>query len=266
MCVTIDILLISGKSQENVYRMTFLMTYKSFTDASTVFAMLTDRYVMQPPPGLTEAQLEEWKEKKLRPAQSRVLTTLTEWVDRYRLVKDEPHLVPLLKEFLPLVTDPPNNAANTAKRILQSIEKHETFASSSSSHSSSSSVPSPPLPVPTKRLKIPPLGGSSSRGSRPKSDLIKYDSLEFAHHLTLVEYRLYAKIRPAECMMWPKVQKGPDVENLVRFCATSDKLVAWVKYSILKEDGLGKRADVIDFWTKVAEVRTRRRLSSRAPH
>jgi son of sevenless-like protein len=256
-------MLISGKSQENVYRMTFLMTYKSFTDASTVFAMLTDRYVMQQPPGLTEAQLEEWKDKKLRPAQSRVLVTLTEWVDRYRLVKDELHLVPLLKEFLPLVTDPPNNA-NAAKRILQSIEKHEAFASSSSSHSSSSSVPSPPLPVPTKRLKIPPLGVSSSKGSRSKNELLKIDSLEFAQHLTLVEYRLYAKIRPAECMTWPKVQKGPEVENLARFCATSDKLVAWVKYSVLKEDGMGKRADVIDFWTKVAEVRTRKLLSLRA--
>jgi len=78
-----------------------------------------------------------------------------------------------------------------------------------------------------------------------------------------VEYRLYAKIRPRECMMWPKVQRGPEVENLVRFCATSDRLVAWVKYSILSVDGLGKRADVIDHWIKVAEkCRTLNNISS----
>jgi son of sevenless-like protein len=38
------------------------------------------------------------------------------------------------------------------------------------------------------------------------------------------------------------------------FCSTHDKLAAWVKTSILSNTGLGKRADIIDFWIRVAEV------------
>lgn len=211
---------------------------------------------MEQPPTLTEEEFAEWKEKRLRPAQGRVLTTFTEWVERYRLVKDENHLVPKLKEFLRLITTPPKNAL-TAKQLYQTIEKQEAaMAASAPPPVEGPSAPSGPGPSSTltskRSLKLPL--SSSSGKSKSKNELLKMDPLELAQHLTLVEYRLYAKIRPAECMIWPKMQKGSEVENLLRFCSTSDRLVSWVKYSILKEDGLGKRADVIDFWIKVAEV------------
>ena len=80
------------------------------------------------------------------------------------------------------------------------------------------------------------------------------DATEVAQQLTLFEHRLYQKIRPHECLNWAKTQKGETVANLTSFCATHDKLAAWVKMSVLSNDGLGKRADTIDFWIKVAEV------------
>lgn len=83
------------------------------------------------------------------------------------------------------------------------------------------------------------------------------DPTDLAQQLTLLEYRLYSKIRPQECLNWGKVQKGESVKNLISFCATHDKLAAWVKLSILSNDGLGKRADSIDMWIKIAEVRPR---------
>lgn len=55
-------------------------------------------------------------------------------------------------------------------------------------------------------------------------------------------------------MKWPKIQSGPEVENLAKFCVTSDRLAAWVKYSILGTAALGRRADTIDHWIRVAEV------------
>ena len=80
------------------------------------------------------------------------------------------------------------------------------------------------------------------------------DPVDVAQQLTLYEYRLYQKIRPRECINWAKTQKGETVANLANFCSTHDKLAAWVKLSVLCNDGLGKRADMIDFWIKVAEV------------
>jgi len=61
------------------------------------------------------------------------------------------------------------------------------------------------------------------------------------------------KIRPQECLNWGKTQSGKTVANLILFCATHDKLGEWVKMSILNTEVLGKRADVVDYWIKVAE-------------
>lgn len=80
------------------------------------------------------------------------------------------------------------------------------------------------------------------------------DPGDIAQHLTLYEHRLYVKIRPSECLHWAKQMKGNSAANLSAFCATHDQLATWVKMSILGNDGLGKRADMIDLWIKVAEV------------
>jgi predicted amino acid dehydrogenase len=44
------------------------------------------------------------------------------------------------------------------------------------------------------------------------------------------------------------------VSNLQKAFATFDRLAAWVKASILNTEGLGRRADMVDFWIKVTEV------------
>jgi son of sevenless-like protein len=83
------------------------------------------------------------------------------------------------------------------------------------------------------------------------------DPTSLAHHLTMLEFRLYTKVKPHECMQWVKTQSGPSVQNLLSFCETHEKLASWVKQSVLGNDSLGKRADAVDFWIKVAEVRRR---------
>lgn len=89
---------------------------------------------------------------------------------------------------------------------------------------------------------------------RHKNDLLKIDHGDLARQLTLYEARLYLKLRPHECLAWSSNQKGNNVPNLRAFVSTSDKLAAWVKMSILNNDALGKRADTIELWIKVAEV------------
>lgn len=116
------ILFFSGRQYEQQFRTTFLMTYKSFTDAATVFSLLTERYSLEHPPNLSENQFMEWKEKKLRQSQARVLNMLQEWVESYRFVKDEPHMVMKLVNFLTLVQSPPKHVA-MAKQLLQTVER-----------------------------------------------------------------------------------------------------------------------------------------------
>jgi son of sevenless-like protein len=49
----------------------FLMTYKSFTSIRELFQLLVERFRITPPEGLTQEELEEWTEKKQKPARVR---------------------------------------------------------------------------------------------------------------------------------------------------------------------------------------------------
>ena len=80
------------------------------------------------------------------------------------------------------------------------------------------------------------------------------DPTTVAEHLSLYEHALYCKIRPQECLEWIKTRAGEPVANLLTFCSLHDKLAAWVKQSVLWTENLGHRADLLDFWIKVAEV------------
>jgi son of sevenless-like protein len=85
-------------------------------------------------------------------------------------------------------------------------------------------------------------------------ELVRVDPMDLAQHLSLYESTLYRKIRAQECFLWTKTKEGDTVKNIQAFCATHDMLADWVKCSILEVDGLGKRAHVLDFWIRVAEV------------
>jgi son of sevenless len=84
--------------------------------------------------------------------------------------------------------------------------------------------------------------------------LRRLDPTDVAEQLSLIEWNLYSKITPQECLSYAKTQKGKAVANLNAFCGTHDKLAAWVQSSILYTGALGKRAEMVDFWIKIAEV------------
>jgi son of sevenless-like protein len=87
-------------------------------------------------------------------------------------------------------------------------------------------------------------------------ELVRMDPLEVAQHISLLESDLYRKIRRQECFLWSKTKEGDAVKNIRSFCAAHDRLADWVKCSILEVPALGKRANVVDFWIRVAEVRS----------
>ncbi|TFK56485.1 ras GEF [Heliocybe sulcata] len=224
-------------SGEAAFQNAFLMTFKTFATSDQVFDLLVDRYQMDRSVGLTDDQFEEWKEKKLRPTQKRVLTVLMRWIDDFRMTQDDPHIVPKLQEFLSYIVAP-HALAVTAKSMMQSLDRLSSpIASTPSSFTSN-----PTLPKYKKKTK-----------SMHRSELTRMDPTDVAQQLCVLEYNLYSKIRPQECLDWTKTQVGKNVENLHAFCATYDKLAAWVKTSILETDVLGKRADTVEFWIRVAE-------------
>ncbi|KDQ63075.1 hypothetical protein JAAARDRAFT_53300 [Jaapia argillacea MUCL 33604] len=218
-------------TQETSYQHAFLTTYKTFMTSDDLFDKLVDLYQMDDPKGISTEEFEEWKLKKLRPTQKRVLTVFTMWLEDHAMLTEEPHIGEKLQEFLALIVTPPPFAL-TAKLMAQSFDRLTR------SQSPIAMIPN----TPHKRRK-----------SKIHRELGRMDPSDMAQHLCLYEHHLYSKILPRECLQWAKTQKGPSVANLSAFCSLHDKLATWVKMSILDMEVLGKRAHIVDFWIKVAE-------------
>ncbi|KAJ7024347.1 ras guanine nucleotide exchange factor domain-containing protein [Mycena alexandri] len=218
--------------QEKTFKDIFLTTFRTFTTANQFFDMLVARYHMELPEDLTDTQAEEWREKMQLPTQRRTLTLFTMWLQDHRLLEEEPHIAQRLTDFLTHIVSP-QPLALTAKLIIRSIEDL-TFANP---------VAASPTVPPRKRRK----------SKNHKNELLRLDPTDIAEQLALLEFKLYVKLTAQECISYAKTQTGKQVENLCKFCATHDKLAAWVKTSILTNEALGKRADTVDFWIKVAE-------------
>jgi son of sevenless len=109
-------------SQQEMFRRVFLMTYKTFTNPTEVFDLLISHYEMDAPPGLTTAEFEQWKQQKLRPTQTRVLTVLMLWLEEYDLLNEAAEVAQRLQEFLQLIVTPPTLQL-TAKHMLASLKR-----------------------------------------------------------------------------------------------------------------------------------------------
>ena len=108
--------------QEVRYRQAFLLTHKSFATAEEVLDHLFEQFHITPPTDLSSNELEQWKERRLRPTRRRVLNVLQVWVDEYGLLQDDHHLAPRVVNFVSAITAP-LPLANAAHEVLKSLER-----------------------------------------------------------------------------------------------------------------------------------------------
>lgn len=248
---------------KDAYTSSFLMTFRTFVSPDVLFDMLVERYQQDHPSPLNTDEFENWKSIRLRPMQHRILKLFSAWLWHYDLLELEPCISGKLTEFLKLIVTPDSHA-RAANQILRDIEKL-TF---------SSPHPPSPITIPKKQRK---------KWRIPRTELLKHEPADIAEQLCLMEFALYRKITVQECLAWARTDSASSaapsaakhepssslagssrvgascsdprrpVQHLFAFCATHDKLVNWVKTTILMTDVLGRRADTIDFWIKVAE-------------
>jgi son of sevenless len=117
-----DLMLSLELAQETGFRNIFLMTFRTFMTADELFTGLVDRYRMDPPLNMTDAEFEEWKERLCLPTQRVILTLFTMWLEDHRLLEEEPHIAQRLTDFLTLITTP-QSLSITARLIVQSIAR-----------------------------------------------------------------------------------------------------------------------------------------------
>ncbi|KAJ9637720.1 cell division cycle- protein [Coniosporium tulheliwenetii] len=223
---------------------TFLLTYRSFTTASELFEMLAKRWSIQPPYGLAKEDLQTWVDKKQKPIRFRVVNILKTWFDNYWMEGSDSEAQQLIQRVYSFAKD---HVATTstpgAGPLMTAIEQRSRGQDMPKRlvPTTTAQTPQPILPKHMKKLKF-----------------LDIDATEFARQLTIIESRLYGKIKPTECLnkTWQKkLNPGePDpASNVKALILHSNQLTNWVAQMILTQQDVKRRVVVIKHFVNVAD-------------
>ncbi|KAI2637499.1 ras GEF [Xylaria nigripes] len=227
---------------------TFLLTYRSFTTAQELFELLVKRWNNQPPPGLQSQEFESWKTTKQKPIRIRVINIMRTWLDTYWMEEPNEESRQLLRDMQTFARDTVQAAesAGSASSItlLAALDQHfggKDISSKRLVQTFANNIPTPIIPKNMKKLKF-----------------LDIDVTEFARQLTIIESRLYAKIKPSECLnkTWQKKVGEGDPEpapNVKALILHSNQTTNWVAEMILSQMDVKKRVLVIKHFVAVAD-------------
>ena len=226
------------------FNATFLLTYRSFTTASELFEMLVRRFTIQPPQGISASDFKVWIEQKQNLIRVRTINVMRNWIEQNWMENNDQVSDDLLRRIYAFVKDivsPINEplAKPLLNSITQRLQGQDASGAKKLVPTLSAQTPAPIMPKNMKKLKF-----------------LDIDAMEFARQLTIIESRLYAKIKPSECLdkTWGKKDDpdaSPNVKALVRH---SNKLTHWVAEMILNQQDVKKRVVVIKHWVSIADV------------
>jgi son of sevenless len=239
---------------ETSFNNTFLLTYRSFTSARELFELLVRRFTVQPPEGLTQADYEAWRDRKQKPIRLRVVNILKTWFDNYWMEDPTEESKQLLRDVYTFARDTVKSTETPGHAQLMAVLDLRLSGKEANSKrfipTMNQSTPNPIMPKNMKKLKF-----------------LDIDVIEFARQLTIIESKLYGKIKPTECLnkTWQKkVAEGqpepaPNVKALILH---SNQMTNWVAEMILAQSDVKKRVVVIKHFVAVADVRHRIPLST----
>jgi len=226
---------------------TFLLTYRSFTSARELFEMLVRRFQIQPPEGMASSDYETWRDRKQKPIRFRVVNILKSWFDNFWMEDQSDETKTLIRDVYTFAQNTVKTTETPGSGPLMSILEQRLRGQLDTTAkrlvlTANSNTPAPIMPKNMKKLKF-----------------LDIDSTEFARQLTIVESKLYGKIKPTECLnkTWgKKVGEGdPDPAPMVKaLILHSNQLTNWVAEMILTQMDVKKRVVVIKHFVLVAEV------------
>ncbi|KAL2829230.1 ras guanine nucleotide exchange factor domain-containing protein [Aspergillus cavernicola] len=227
------------------FNSTFLLTYRSFTTASELFELIMQRFNSQPPFGLNADEMQMWIDRKQKPIRFRVVNILKTWFENYWMEPNDEAHMQLLERAHAFTKD---SIATTktpgSTQLLTVIEQRLRGLDTTVKRLVPTQATPAPTPIIPKNMK--------------KLKFLDIDPTEFARQLTIIESRLYSKIRPTECLnkTWQK-KVGPDepepASNVKALILHSNQLTNWVAEMILNQSDVKKRVVVIKHFVNVAD-------------
>ena len=225
---------------------TFLLTYRSFTTATELFDLLVKRFSIQPPARISQEDYKTWVEKKQRLIRIRVVNILRSWFDTYWMENNDETSAELLKSVHSFVK---NSVATTnaslSEPLLNVVEQRLR----------GQDVNSKRLVINMNTQPLPPIIPKNMK----KMKFLDIDVTEFARQLTILESKLYGKIKPSECLnkTWQKKlvpDESDPAPNVKAVILHSNQLTNWVAEMILAHADVKRRVIVIKQFVNIADV------------
>ncbi|KNG52473.1 cell division control protein cdc25 [Stemphylium lycopersici] len=194
---------------------------------------------------LDHEDYQHWVDKKQKPIRFRVVNILKSWFDNYWMEGNDEEARILIQRVYNFAKD---HVATTstpgAAPLMTSVEQRSRGPDMPTKRlvlTLSAQTPQPILPKHMKKLKF-----------------LDIDATEFARQLTIIESRLYGKIRPTECLnkTWQKklAPGEPDpASNVKALILHSNQLTNWVAQMILTQQDVKRRVIVIKHFVNVAD-------------
>ncbi|KAG6009481.1 hypothetical protein E4U43_008713 [Claviceps pusilla] len=230
---------------DSSFNNTFLLTYRSFTTARELFELLVKRFGIQPPEGLSQTDFEIWRDRKQKLIRFRVVNILKSWFDTFWMEENNEESKQLIRDVYTFTRDSVKSAETPGSGPLMAILDQRLSGKDAGARrmiqTVNQSTPTPIVPKNMKKLKF-----------------LDIDVTEFARQLTIIESRLYGKIKAAECLnkTWQKkIAEGePDLApNVKALILHSNQMTNWVAEMILAQMELKKRVVVIKHFVAVAD-------------
>ncbi|CAI6085262.1 unnamed protein product [Clonostachys chloroleuca] len=231
---------------DSSFNNTFLLTYRSFTTARELFELLVKRFGIQPPPGLSQSDFDLWRDRKQKLIRFRVVNILKSWFDNFWMEEFNEESKQLIRDVSSFASDTVKSTETPGSAPLiavltQRLSGKEPIQRKGMIQTLNQNTPTPIIPKNMKKLKF-----------------LDIDVTEFARQLTIIESRLYGKIKPAECLnkTWQKkVPEGePDLApNVKALILHSNQMTNWVAEMILAQMDARKRVVVIKHFVSVAD-------------
>ncbi|KAK2604562.1 hypothetical protein N8I77_007480 [Diaporthe amygdali] len=224
---------------------TFLLTYRSFTTARELFELLVHRFGIQPPEGLSPSDFENWRERKQSPIRFRVVNILKNWFETFWMEDNqEEDTKTLIRDVYNFARDTVKSTETPGSAPLMAVLDQRLSGKDVGRRliqTQSQPTPAPIMPKNMKKLKF-----------------LDIDPTEFARQLTIIESRLYGKIKPTECLnkrFQKKTVEGqpPPAPNIKALIDHSNQMTNWVAEMILAQSDVKKRVVVIKHFVSVAD-------------
>lgn len=223
----------------HLYLPTFLMTYQSFTTPEKFLQKLAQRFNV---PVEVEAS-DEGKKKAVR-IRARVCNVMKKWIEDNPGDFDD-RLITQMKQFIDHAMSTPSApfAAAVSKAFQKMMSEAKGRGGAAARRLQLQQMGDPPEPI------VPPNFFSQSWS------LLDLDEEELARQLTLMDWEIFERIKPAELLnqAWSKPKLRHRAPNVLALIKRFNQVSGWVSTEILECATIRDRVRVVTKFIHIAE-------------